>query len=755
MPAEVQVAASALVPGREIIRRELDAGRTALDERDAKILLTAYGVRTPAGRVVVTAQEASKAVTTLGRRAVMKGLGSDVQHKTDCGLIVTDVRGEGAARAAYHRIVDRGAGRVQGVLVEEWVPHDREFLVGMRRDEQFGVVMAFGLGGIFTEAIADVVFALAPLDGADLRALLTGLRSHRLLGRVRGLPPVDVVQLEQAIQAIAQMAADHPEIAEIDVNPLLVSGTDLIAADALIILAPPGDGEQPSEPAWADARGGRKLRLDAVFAPASVAVVGASEDPTKWGGSVFRNLLDGGFDGVLYPVNPRAGTIFDVPACATLGDLPERPDLAIVALGGAHASAVVKECGRREVPAAVVISAGFGEAGVAGMDLQRELADSATDGGVTLVGPNCMGVLCSSTRLNAVGFVTLRPEPGPLSVVSQSGNIGTQILMAAERRGIGVEKFVSSGNQATTDANDLLEYLADDPRTGVVAMYLEGMTDGRRFYELARATTPQKPVIVMRGGMSALGRKAATSHTGALAGSAEVFAAAVRQAGVILTSDPEEALDVAGLLAYQPLPAGRRVAVVTLGGGWGVLSADALAQNGLELAELAPEILAAVDELLPPFWSHGNPIDLVATVAGGVPERIIELVAESDDVDAVITLALFGSPSSGRSAPASSSAARGGRDEGAGAGHGGRPPFAEMTDHEAALLAHIAAVTERTGKPIISVPLCPIERSVFPGLGAYSPVLLSSPVSAVRALARAVRYATHQVRMTSSPPRRP
>ena len=225
--------------------------------------------------------------------------------------------------------------------------------------------------------------------------------------------------------------------------------------------------------------------------------------------------------------------------------------------------------------------------------------------------------------------------------------------------------------------------------------------------------------------MSAFGRKAATSHTGALAGSAEVFAAAVRQAGVILTGDPEEALDVAGLLAYQPLPAGRRVAVVTLGGGWGVLSADALAQNGLELAELAPEVLAAVDELLPPFWSHGNPIDLVATVAGGVPERIIELVAESDDVDAVITLALFGSPSSGRSAQASSSAARGSRDDGfdagAGAMPGGRPPFAEMNDQEAALLAHVAAVTERTGKPIISVPLCPIERSVFPGLGAYSP----------------------------------
>ena len=364
-----------------------------------------------------------------------------------------------------------------------------------------------------------------------------------------------------------------------------------------------------------------------------------------------------------------------------------------------------------------------------------------------------MGVLCTSAHLSAVGFVTLRPEAGPISVVSQSGNIGTQMLMTAERRGVGVEKYVSSGNQASTDANDLLAYLAEDPRTGVVVMYLEGMSDGRRFYEQARATTPRKPVIVVRGGMSALGRRAARSHTGALAGSAEVFQAAARQAGVITTGDPDEALDVASLLAYLPLPAGRRVAVVTLGGGWGVLTADALAENGLQLAELPAEVLAAVDELLPPFWSRGNPIDLVATVAHGVPERVIELVAHSDTVDAVVTLALIGSPSSGRPgqalSPSGGGRGSGGRSEPGLAAHpaaeaGG--PFAELNEREEALLRHIADIMERTGKPIVSVPLCPVQRSVFPGLGRCAPVLLPSPQAAVRALAKAVWYATHPVR---------
>jgi len=747
--------------GARVILNALAADRIALNERDAKLLLAAYDIPTPAGTVVHTAQDAARAAEALGRQAVLKGLGPDIQHKSDTGLIELGVRDAPAARAAYHRIMDRGAGRVEeGVLVEEWVPHERELLVGMRRDEQFGPVIAFGLGGIFTEAVADIAFALAPLDKADCRALTSGLRAQRLLGPLRGLPRVDMDELERIIQAIAEMAADHPEIAEIDVNPLLVSGTDLVAADALVILAPPGDFHVESGTSGSGHGAGRQLHLDAVFTPRSVAVVGASDDATKWGGSVMSNLLDGGFAGTVSAINPRGGTIFGVPAYAELDELPQTPDLVIAALGGAHAAAIVKECGRHGVPAAIVIAAGFGEAGEEGAALQRELTRAAADSAVTLVGPNCMGVLCTSSHLSAVGFVTLRPEAGPLSVISQSGNIGTQLLMTAERRGVGVEKYVSSGNQAMTDANDLLEYMASDPQTGVVAMYLEGMTDGRRFYELARATTPHKPLIVMRGGLSALGRRAASSHTGALAGSAEVFKAAARQAGVITTSDPDEALDVASLLAYQPLPAGRRVAVVTLGGGWGVLTADALAENGLQLAELPPDVLAAVDHLLPPFWSRGNPIDLVATVAHGVPERVIELVADSNAVDAVITLALVGSPSSGRPGQARSPG-DGGRYGGSGSVPGFSPtptpeaggPFTELNERETALLQHIAAVMERIGKPIVSVPLCPLRRSVFPGLGRYAPVLLPSPSAAVRALARATWYATHRVRDGSPSPR--
>jgi acyl-CoA synthetase (NDP forming) len=720
----------------DLLERARQAGRVALNEHDAKELLALYGIPTPAGLVVRSAQEAAHAQAAIGRPVALKGLGPDIQHKSDVGLVELDVRDGAAARAAFHRIVDRGAGRVEeGVLVEEMVPHDRELLVGMRRDEQFGPVVALGLGGVFTEALADVSFALPPVDGREVRELVAGLRARRLLGRIRGLPRVDAAQLERVVMTVARIADDHPAIAEIDINPLLVSDGDLVAADALVVLDAEPRGRAQGSPASTPVH---LPALDAVFAPASVAVVGASEDTGKWGGSVTRNLIDGGFTGSVYPVNPRAATIFGRRAFPSLADLPETPDLVIVALGGAQAVAVVAECGRLNVPAAIVIAAGFGEAGVEGKALQTELAREATTAGLTLIGPNCMGVLCTSAHVNAVGFVKLAPQPGALSVVSQSGNIGTQLLMAAERRGIGIEKFVSSGNQATTDANDLLAFTARDPETRAVILYMEGMQDGRRFFDLSRAVTPDKPVIVMLGGVSSQGRRAAATHTGAMAGSAEVFAAVARQAGVIVATDPDEALDVASLLAYAPRAAGPRVGVVTLGGGWGVLTADALAAEGLRLADLPPDVVSAIGELLPAYWSGGDPVDLVATTTGGVPERVLELVAGCDRVDAVVTLALVGSPSSGRGVGDA-------RADPACVGPAGAAAT-WLNDAEAALLRHIAEVMERTGKPVVSVPLCPVQRSVFPELGGrYAPVLLPSPATAVKALARSTWYATHRV----------
>jgi len=734
-------------PGRDVVCRALAAGERVLDEPRAKRLLAAYGLRVPRGVVVSEPEQAVPAAEQLGPTVVLKAVGPDIQHKSDTGLVAIDVRGAAAVRAAAQRIVERGAGRVRGILVEELVPHERELLVGMERDRRFGPVVAFGIGGIFTEVLRDVAFALAPLDEQEAEALLEQLRARRLLDAVRGLPCVDRAELRRIVRTIGQLALDHPEIAEIDVNPLAVVGSRLVVLDALVVLGKARHAvEEPDQAAprrLARVEGATACRergrssLTAVFAPRSVAVVGASADEGKWGGSLLRNIVEGGYRGAVYPVNPRGGEIFGRRVFPSLNDIPEPPDLCLIALEAETSLSVVERCVERGVPAAIVIAAGFSEAGPAGENLERDLV-AAARGGIALIGPNCMGVLANGIGLNAVGYVTLRPPKGSVSVVSQSGNIGTQLLMTAEGQGVGIEKSISVGNQALITAADVLDYLADDEATRAVIVYVEEMEDGRRFFDVARRATPKKPIVLMYGGATEAGSRAAASHTGAMAGSADVLVAAMWQAGVITTTDPDESLDLAACLAHLPLPRGRRVGVVTLGGGWGVLTADELVRNGLSLAELPGELLDELDGVLPSFWSRGNPVDLVASVGGDVPAHVLELLACCPAVDSVITLALIGSPSSGRT----------GRTNGQGdeaALEDASPSLSalgsrDLNAGEHAFLRRAAELMEQTGKPILSVPLIPVAHTVFADLGRFAPVVLTSPRAAVRALARMSWY---------------
>ena len=375
----------------------------------------------------------------------------------------------------------------------------------------------------------------------------------------------------------------------------------------------------------------------------------------------MRNLINGGFAGPIYPVNGRGGTVFDLPAFASIAELPEAPDLALVAVGAAHVNGVIEQCGERGIPVALVVAAGFSEAGEAGAAAEAELVKTARDCGVTLIGPNCMGLLATHSRLHAVGFLELRPQPGGLSIISQSGNIGVQLVTRAERRGVGIDKYVTVGNQASTSALDVLDALGDDPETAAVLVYLEEVGDGRRFIDVMRRITRKKPVVVLPGGMTDYGRRAAASHTGAMAGSTDVFLAATRQTGCLVRTGPDESLDLALCLSALPLPAGRRVAVMTLGGGWGVLAADELARNDLELAALEPHVLAALDELLPGYWCRSNPVDLVAAVGPDLAASTLTMLAESEAVDAVVVLGILRSPSTGWTSDDPSGRRRAGR----------------------------------------------------------------------------------------------
>jgi acyl-CoA synthetase (NDP forming) len=464
--------------------------------------------------------------------------------------------------------------------------------------------------------------------------------------------------------------------------------------------------------------------------------VGASDDVGKWGGSALRNILDGGFEGAVYPVSPHGGTFFGLPVYKSLDELPEAPDLALLAVGAHQAAGLVEKCGRRGVRAAVAIAAGFSETGDEGGQAELELADSAAAAGVTLIGPNCMGLVSNETHLHATGFITLHPPEGPLSLISQSGNLGVQLVKASERRAIGLDKFIGVGNEARVSAVDVLDYLRTDERTRCVLMYLEGIDDGRRFTEVAARTTAVKPVVVMRGGLTDLGGQAAASHTGALAGSAAVYEAAAREAGVITCTASDNALDLAVALAHLPLPRGRRVAVVTNGGGAGVLAADEVARHGLALADLPAALVAELDALLPPFWSRRNPLDLVASAGGDVARRVLTAVAGSDAVDAVIMLSVLGVSNTGDHE----------RPESPGGEYDG------FSAWETDLLGCAAALMETTGKPIINVPDLPIRQAVLAGDGRYAPVVLPSPRAAALALDRLAWYGEHRRRQAAGSP---
>jgi acyl-CoA synthetase (NDP forming) len=392
---------------------------------------------------------------------------------------------------------------------------------------------------------------------------------------------------------------------------------------------------------------------------------------------------------------------------------------------------MLEQCGRKRIPAAIAIAAGFSETGAQGAEAEREIARIATEGGVTLMGPNCMGMVSNEVQLHAIGFVVLHPPKGTLSFVSQSGNIGVQTTNSCQRRGIGIDKFASVGNEAQIGVVEVLDYLRDDPNTTGIMMYIEGLDDGRRFLEVARRTAAVKPVVVLRAGLTEYGGRAAASHTGAMAGSAAVWEAAARQAGVITCTSTQEVVDLGTCLAYNPIPKGRRVAVVTNGGGAGVMAADEVARRGLTLATFPPELYAAVDELLPPFWSKNNPLDMVASAGGDVGPRVLKLVAECDAVDAIIVLSVLGVPNSG-------SEVRPRSDTG---------EYSGLSPWETAFVDLVAELMESTGKPIINVPDSPIRGSLFDRGRRYSPIVLPSPEAAARALDRMEWYGAFRRRM--------
>lgn len=347
--------------------------------------------------------------------------------------------------------------------------------------------------------------------------------------------------------------------------------------------------------------------LEPLFNPKSVAVIGATNNWNKWGYSTFTSALDG-FRGPVYPVNNRETEVLGHKAYSRVTDIPEPVDLAIFVIPAPSVAPVMEDCVAKGVKAAVIISAGFAETGLEGKKLQDEVLRIARKGGIRFIGPNCMGFWSASSELRAFMF-PLPVKDGPLAFVSQGGNVGGAVVTSGYMRGIGFHRYVSCGCAADIQIEDYIEYFGEDQQVKVILAYIEGLVDGNRFMEKVKRVTPKKPVIVLKPGKTEAAAKAITSHSGALAGSDEAYEAAFKSIGVTRVESPEELLDVAIGFVTQPLPRGRNVAILTPGGSYGVLCAEACASEGLNVIKLPDKVIAALDKVFPPRWSRGNPVD--------------------------------------------------------------------------------------------------------------------------------------------------
>ena len=352
---------------------------------------------------------------------------------------------------------------------------------------------------------------------------------------------------------------------------------------------------------------------------------------------MFRNILSGDFKGAAYPVNRSGEPVAGVRAYTSIEELPEQVDLAVICLPGAHVLDAADSALKTGVRALCVISAGFAEVGAEGRERQEQLLALVRSHGGRLVGPNCLGIAVSGPSLNAT-FGPRALPPGPIAFSSQSGALGLALLEKASERSLGFSSFISIGNKADVSSNDLLEYWEEDPSSGLIALYLESFGNPRRFAQIAGRVARKKPILAMKSGTSTAGARAAGSHTAALAGSDEAVAALFHQAGVLRARTLEELIDAAALLSTQPLPLGRRVAILTNAGGLGILCADACETAGLELSELTPETNAALAELLPAEASLANPVDMLGSATAASYEAVLPVVLEDPAVDSVIVL---------------------------------------------------------------------------------------------------------------------
>ncbi|MGC4943481.1 acetate--CoA ligase family protein [Kribbella sp. DT2] len=621
---------------QSILDQALAEGRTSLSAPEAKLVADAYGIPTPGEGLATTAEGAAGLAAEIGFPVVLKIVSPDILHKTEAGGVVVGVDSAEAAKTAYDKIVANAtaydaSASITGVQVQKMLVTGgdvQEVIVGAVTDQTFGKIVAFGLGGVLVEVLKDVTFRLAPTSPDEARSMIEGIGAHEMLNGVRGAKPVDKEAIAQIITKLSDLVEDFPQFAEVDLNPVLAGPDGATAVDFRIIV----DAEA-GKPVERYTQEQILTAMTRIMKPRAIAVIGASNEDGKIGNSVMKNLVNGGYKGDIYPVNPKGGEVLGLKAFPSITDIPGDVDVAVFAVPAKFVGGALEQCGQKGVAGAILIPSGFAETGE--QELQDEVVAIAKKHGVRILGPNIYGYYYLPENLCAT-FCTPYDVKGSVALSSQSGGIGMAILGFSRSSRMGVSAIVGVGNKADIDEDDLLTFFETDDNTNLIAMHLEDLKDGRAFAETAARVSKKKPVIVLKAGRTDMGARAASSHTGALAGNDKVYDDILRQSGVVRAPGLNEMLQYARGIPLLPTPKGENVVIITGAGGSGVLLSDACVDNGLQLMAMPDDLDAAFKKFIPPFGASGNPVDITGGEPPATYRNTVALGLQDDRIHALI-----------------------------------------------------------------------------------------------------------------------
>ncbi len=625
-------------------------GRNFLTEYEAYDFIASLGLDVPKHELIADAENLAKRLEAIGAeytsRIVLKIASPDIHHKTEIGGVAIIQNQPETLRAKFAEMLASAKkaqpqARIDGILLMELVEIEQELILSLIDDATFGHVLSIGKGGTLTEIFKDIALHPAPVTGAEIEKMLRSLKTWPLLEGYRGAKGADIKAISafaEKIAALARNNGDSPlgdfEITEFEINPLVTTKDGRVLPIDSILRFGETKKIKP-ESAHPDL-----TNIDKLFKPQTIAVVGASDTPQKMGGAIL-GLLKEKSKAQIFPINPKRDELLGLKTYKSIGEVPEAVDLAVLAVPAKFTPDVVRDCAAAGVKVAIIISAGFGEMGAEGKQIEKGMREVAREAGMRLIGPNCMGIYYEPSSLSTFFLDPNKTEIphrdiNNFTVISQSGAVCVQMVELTAN--VGTRAIVSYGNMIDIDVADLAAYFNDDEGSDAIGIYIEGLKNGARFLAAAKKMT--KPTIVIKGGKSRAGGAATVGHTGAIAGDYDVAKAVFKATGLIEAETLQEFADfckVFSFLTGRPV-GGKRIAVVTNAGGLGVLSADTAEKIGIEVAQFKDKTVKAIEKLTGGLVLASNPTDLTAGVTAQDFTKAATLLLEDDNVDGVVLI---------------------------------------------------------------------------------------------------------------------